>query len=67
MYDLHAHRFRHTWVHLNLASGLQEHEAMVLAGWTTTNQLSRYGAAMAAQRAQAAAHARPVMQLVKAG
>ena len=43
--DLHPHQFRHTWAHENLASGIQEHGLMHLAGWTSTKQIGRYGAA----------------------
>lgn len=64
---LRPHLFRHAWTHYNLASGIQEHEIMSLAGWSSSQQLGRYGAALQAQRAVAAGDARPVLSLIQGG
>jgi site-specific recombinase XerD len=63
---LHPHQFRHSWTHYLLESGqVQEHEIMTLAGWSTTKQLSRYGAARAQDRAIAAGLRTPVMGVLR--
>lgn len=49
---LRPHLFRHAWTHYNLASGMQEHDIMALGGWSSSQQLGRYGAALQAQRAR---------------
>jgi integrase/recombinase XerC len=48
---LHPHMFRHAFADANLTAGMQEHDLMQLAGWTTSKQISRYGAARAQDRA----------------
>ena len=53
---LHPHQFRHSFAHHWLASGGNEGDLMKLAGWTTREMLSRYGAAVAEERARAAHH-----------
>ncbi len=61
---LRPHIMRHAWAHSNLADGVAEHDLMTLAGWTTTAQISRYGAALATERALAAGKARSAVRLV---
>jgi site-specific recombinase XerD len=51
---LRPHQFRHSWAHYNLEDGMQEHDLMQLAGWSTSKQIGRYGAARAQDRAIAA-------------
>lgn len=63
--NLRAHQLRHTWTHVGLAAGMQEHDLMQLGGWTSPQQLGRYGAALAAQRAMAAAKSKPVLSLIR--
>lgn len=46
-----AHRLRHQFAHLALASGMQERDVMRIAGWKTGAMLARYGAAAATIRA----------------
>jgi integrase len=62
---LRAHIFRHTWTQWQLAGQMQEHDVMALGGWNSTQQLGRYGAAMAAQRARAAGKQKPVLKLIR--
>lgn len=50
--DVHAHRFRHTLSHQWLASGGLEGDLMQNNGWSSREMLSRYGASVAAERAQ---------------
>lgn len=52
---LHPHVLRHTWAHNARLSGMSEGDLMILGGWTSRDQLDRYGAAGAAERAVAAA------------
>lgn len=47
-----THMFRHTYAHRWLASGGAEGDLMQIAGWTTRDMLSRYGASAAAERAR---------------
>lgn len=61
---LHPHALRHAWAHYMLSDGAQEHDLMKLAGWTSTAQLSRYGAAMSEQRAIAAGHRHQVLAAI---
>jgi integrase/recombinase XerC len=61
---LRPHIMRHAWAHSNLADGVAEHDLMTLAGWTTTAQISRYGAALATERALTAGKARSAVRLV---
>jgi integrase len=51
------HMFRHSWAHYSLAAGVGESNLMQLAGWSSADMLRRYGAAMAQERAIAAARA----------
>jgi integrase len=51
---LRARLFRHARAHLSLSKGMQEHNLVELAGWSTSKQIGRYGAALAQQRAIAA-------------
>lgn len=62
---LRPHLFRHAWAHYSLSAGMQEHDLMELAGWTTTKQIGRYGKALAQQRAIAAGRAVQVGQIIK--
>jgi len=49
---LHAHQFRHTYVHQHLANGGNEGDLMYLTGWKSRQMLTRYGASVAAERAR---------------
>lgn len=51
---LHPHQLRHTAAHNWLALGGSEGDAMRLFGWRSRDMLSRYGAALADERAMAA-------------
>jgi site-specific recombinase XerD len=51
---IHPHQFRHSWASQWLASGGSEGDAMMIAGWSDRAMLSRYGKAVAADRAIAA-------------
>jgi integrase len=48
---VHPHQFRHTAAHNWLAAGGSEGDAMRLFGWRSREMLSRYGAALADERA----------------
>jgi site-specific recombinase XerD len=48
---IRPHAARHGWVHDQLANGVGESAVVVLAGWTSSNMLQRYGSSLAAQRA----------------
>lgn len=52
--EVHAHLFRHGFAHNWLSAGGQERDLMSLAGWRSPEQLKRYGASAAAERAHAA-------------
>jgi site-specific recombinase XerD len=54
---LGPHLFRHKWADTLLRAGIPEHDIAKLAGWTTTAQLNRYGAAVAGERAVSAVRA----------
>jgi integrase/recombinase XerD len=49
---LHAHQFRHTFAHLWLDQGGAEGDLMELAGWTSRQMLTRYGASARSARAR---------------
>jgi len=51
--QLHPHQLRHTAAHNWLALGGSEGDAMRLFGWRSRDMLSRYGAALANERALA--------------
>jgi site-specific recombinase XerC len=51
---IHPHQFRHSAAHNWLALGGSEGDAMRLFGWRSRDMLSRYGASLADERAQAA-------------
>jgi integrase/recombinase XerC len=57
---LRAHLFRHRWAHAALDQGMGESNIITLAGWTSGDQLRRYGAALREERARAAGHAMPL-------
>jgi integrase len=58
--ELHPHMLRHLRAHHMQAAGMQETQIMKLAGWSSPQQLLRYGAALATQRAlDAASSGRP--------
>lgn len=50
--DIHPHRFRHTWAHEMLDSGVSEGDVLRLGGWKTRAMLERYGASAADARAR---------------
>lgn len=51
---LHFHQLRHTFAHEWLAGGGSGEDLMRLAGWSSRSMLSRYGAALADERAREA-------------
>ncbi len=59
------HMLRHTWVDANLEGGMREHDLMKLAGWSSTQMLSIYGATRAEARALEAGRAIQVGQVLK--
>ena len=52
MPELHAHQFRHTFAHMWLDQGGAEGDLMELAGWTSRQMLTRYGASARSARAR---------------
>jgi hypothetical protein len=52
--DVHPHQLRHSAAHDNLAEGMSEGNVMMLMGWRSPAMLRPYGAAQAANRAEAA-------------
>jgi site-specific recombinase XerD len=55
---INLHRFRHTYAHEQMASGVEGENLMALAGWRSRSMLSRYGSSVAAERALEDAHRR---------
>ncbi|MGH3623928.1 MAG: tyrosine-type recombinase/integrase [Sciscionella sp.] len=53
--NLHAHLGRHYMAHHAKASGIQDGDLMLLAGWTSPQMVERYGRSEATERARAAA------------
>lgn len=49
---LHPHSFRHTWAHELRAAGGSEGDLMILGGWRSRQQIDRYGASAASERAR---------------
>jgi site-specific recombinase XerD len=49
---VHLHQFRHTFAHLWLDQGGAEGDLMELAGWTSRQMLTRYGASARSARAR---------------
>ena len=49
---VYLHRFRHTFAHLWLDQGGAEGDLMELAGWTSRQMLTRYGASARSARAR---------------
>lgn len=54
---VHPHLFRHTFAHLWLDNGGNEIDLQRLAGWSSPQMLTRYGASAASARARRAYHA----------
>jgi integrase/recombinase XerC len=63
--QLRPHLFRHSWAHHLLSGGINEHDLMTLAGWSSPKMLSVYGAGMAQERALAAGRVLQVGNLIK--
>jgi site-specific recombinase XerD len=55
---VNLHRFRHTYAHEQMASGVEGENLMQLTGWRSRSMLSRYGSSAAAERALDDAHRR---------
>lgn len=53
--DVHPHMLRHAWAHHFRMNGGSEGDLQVLGGWRTRQQLDRYGASAAGERAAEAA------------
>jgi integrase len=62
---LRPHMFRHTWADACLEGGMQEHDLMKLAGWSSSDMLKIYGATRAEVRALEAGKAIQVGQVMR--
>lgn len=60
------HMMRHTWADACLGAGMRERDLMKLAGWSSNQMLSVYGAVRAEQRALEAGKAIQVGQVMRA-
>ena len=65
--QVRPHMLRHAWAHINLASGMEGHDLMQLAGWSSATMLTRYGAELAQERAIAAGRSIDVGSIIKSG
>jgi integrase len=64
--QVRPHMLRHAWAHHSLAAGMRDSDLMKLAGWTSATMLTRYGAALAQERAIAAGRQVQVGHVIKA-
>ena len=51
---IHAHQFRHTFVHYAKSQGMSDEDVMAHAHWNSPAMLRRYGKSLAAERAKEA-------------
>ena len=51
-YQPHPHQLRHTFAHLFLSAGGNEHDLAKLAGWNSLQMVGRYASSAAAERAK---------------
>lgn len=51
-YKMHPHQFRHTFSHMFLANGGNEHSLAHINGWTSTQMVARYTRSTQAARAR---------------
>jgi integrase len=65
--QVRPHMLRHAWAHYSLDGGMREHDIMKLAGWSSSEMLKLYGAALAQERAIAAGRALQVGNIIRAG
>jgi integrase len=64
--QVRPHMLRHAWAHHSLAAGMRDSDLMKLAGWSSATMLTRYGAALAQERAIAAGRQIQVGRIMKA-
>lgn len=63
---INPHRFRHTWTHMMMSSGMTDTNLQTLGGWDSPQMLQIYGATMREQRAvQAYRNLSPVDRLTR--